>query len=881
MTNLICRNETRREEVRCNRELNGLDYLEVGVLENNVPDLTSQTELRVYFLGKAPVSLNKDNVRIEGGTRIHNIRIIDVDMHHYSHRELDDFMVVRVNKPGDFSTYTLRVVEQNQEGLWQPHSAFDPRYDRIDFTFKAGCPSDLDCKQPVICPPPERKTPEINYLAKDYESFRQLILDRLALVMPDWKERHVPDTGVALVEVLAYVGDHLSYFQDAVATEAYLDTARHRISVRRHARLVDYSMHEGCNARAWVCIETDSDLPPINVDKLFFITGLNGDAPATKAVLSEEELQTIPSSTIETFEPVRDTSGQPETIRFYKDHSTITFHTWANRECCLPKGTTHATLIGQLHADEQQQTGPCISDKETTMPAETPTQSDERKVLIDNETIPKLRLAPGDVLIFEEILGPETGHPGDADPEHRHAVRLTKVEAGIDPLSGQPIIEIEWAEVDALPFPLCLSSLGPPSRECAVLENVSVARGNVVLVDHGKSMKDDDLGTVPEKEIIDCCKNEGIVADRKVIADLYQPALQHTPLTFSQPVAVGLPASALLAQDVREALPQVTLYADSPQEAVQRWESRSDLLSSDPDNRHFVTEIDNERRAHLRFGDDRSGEQPDAGLQFRAEYRVGNGPQGNVGAETIRIMVLRNMTLDGVTLRASNPLPAKGGTAPEPITEVKLFAPQLFRKELQRAITADDYAAIVEREFRDKIQRAAARLRWNGSWHEVLVAVDPLRREEAEPSLLEAISDRLHRYRRMGHDLKVEAARRVPLEIEMKICVLPNYLRGHVKAELLALFSNRMLPDGRRGFFHPDNLTFGDDIYLSRLVAVAQAVEGVESVIVTIMKRLNELPNEEIENGILPLGPFEIALLDNDPNFPENGKLTLNMGGGR
>ena len=85
--------------------------------------------------------------------------------------------------------------------------------------------------------------------------------------MPDWTERHVPDLGIALVELLAYTGDYLSYYQDAVATEAYLDTARQRISVRRHARLVDYYLHEGCNARAWVCIETDSDfaLDPADV----------------------------------------------------------------------------------------------------------------------------------------------------------------------------------------------------------------------------------------------------------------------------------------------------------------------------------------------------------------------------------------------------------------------------------------------------------------------------------------------------------------------------------------------------------------------------------------------------------------------------------------
>ena len=37
-----------------------------------------------------------------------------------------------------------------------------------------------------------------------------------------------------------------------MANEAYLETARRRVSVRRHARLVDYRMHDGASARAWV-----------------------------------------------------------------------------------------------------------------------------------------------------------------------------------------------------------------------------------------------------------------------------------------------------------------------------------------------------------------------------------------------------------------------------------------------------------------------------------------------------------------------------------------------------------------------------------------------------------------------------------------------------
>jgi hypothetical protein len=97
----------------------------------------------------------------------------------------------------------------------------------------------------------------------------------------------------------------------------------------------------------------------------------------------------------------------------------------------------------------------------------------------------------------------------------------------------------------------------------------------------------------------------------------------------------------------------------------------------------------------------------------------------------------------------------------------------------------------------------------------------------------------------------------------------------------LGLFSNRLLPDARLGFFHPDNLTFGEGVYLSKLVAVAQAVPGVESVKVVKLERLFEGPNGEIENGILPLGPLEIARVDSDPSLPENGRLILDVRGGR
>src|SRR5262249_26696973 len=140
------------------------------------------------------------------------------------------------------------------------------------------------------------------YLAKDYAGFRQLILDRLAVTMPGWKERHVPDIGIALVEVLAYVGDHLSYYQDAVGTEAYLDTARRPISLRRPVRLVDYRMHEGCNARAWVFVETDTDFS-LRPEDFYCITEPALAPPAGKP-LTEDDLRDVPAGQYLVFEPV-------------------------------------------------------------------------------------------------------------------------------------------------------------------------------------------------------------------------------------------------------------------------------------------------------------------------------------------------------------------------------------------------------------------------------------------------------------------------------------------------------------------------------------------------------------------------------------------------
>src|SRR5262249_41268713 len=245
-------------------------------------------------------------------------------------------------------------------------------------------------------------------------------------------------------------GDRLSYYQDAVASEAYLDTARERICVRRHARLVDYRLSEGCNARAWITVNTQSDLGPILPDDVYFITGFP-NAPQDRWLLEDPELESVPAASYEIFEPL--VADRKTSLNFTRARTRILIYSWGNRECCLPQGATSATLIdcnlpapppeaspGQpapnpTGARNGSETGATVRNKEILGPpssgtSQSATESDTERIL---------NLNVGDYLLFEEGMGPRTGVPEDADPTHRHVVRITKVDLETDTLGDQPV----------------------------------------------------------------------------------------------------------------------------------------------------------------------------------------------------------------------------------------------------------------------------------------------------------------------------------------------------------------------------------------------------------------------------------------------------------
>ena len=858
----FCCDELRKKQLQGQTALNGIDFLEV-LDDLSLPEKRRQRILFVHFLSENGLdSLKRANVRIEGGDRIRDIAvewvrvgdsISDLSEEQLSAQEkaflpssgdLGKVLIVRTDSSGDFSTYTLRIVNATSPAPdKRPPDGFDPILSAIEFSFKVHCFSEFDCLAKRVCPDKHVPKPDINYLARDYASFRQLMLDRITGLSPGWKEKNAADGGVALVELLAYVGDHLSYEQDAVGTEAYLGTARRRVSVKRHARLVDYFMHDGCNARTWVHVTLKPGvvgavkLP----EKTPFLTEIAGMPVCTPP--SEFVPQKALAGSWVVFESMH------EAVLF-QAHNEMSFYTWGDTRCCLPAGATTATLDGHF---------------------------------------PDLKA--GDVLIFEEIVNPTTNVPEDADAGHRHAVRLTDVkcweaanEKLKDPLYDALVTEIQWHVEDALPFPLCVSSVTDEEHGKVPVSRSSVALGNIVLADHGltqreERIKDGTADCVPPlaqayraRQGSDRCQDvkPGTRPPR------YRPALHEIPLTFSAAYEASESAARAGRVDLGSARPAVCLEVRGDPEGT-RWFPGQDLLDSNPEDRVFVVDVEENGTAGIRFGDDRYGAFPEPELKFDAIYRVGNGVSGNIGADTLKHVVIGGLPGEAIE-KVRNPLAAVGGTDPEDIEVVRQRAPFAFRHQ-ERAVTLEDYAEMARKH--PQVQNAVGTFRWTGSWHTVFLTVDRKKGLKVDADFRREMRSFLERYRLAGYDIVIDGPRYVSLEIEMLVCARPGVFREDVKKAMLDALSNRQLPDGRLGAFHPDNLTFGQTVYLSRIYQAALAVDGVRSVTVRKFRRLGTKSTEALDAGKLVLGRLEIARLDNDPNFPDHGILEISMGGGQ
>jgi predicted phage baseplate assembly protein len=325
-----------------------------------------------------------------------------------------------------------------------------------------------------------------------------------------------------------------------------------------------------------------------------------------------------------------------------------------------------------------------------------------------------------------------------------------------------------------------------------------------------------------------------------------------------------------MLNDPVTAIPQLTL-ADS----FSVWTCRPSLLASERFDRHVVVETEHDGTVSLRFGDNIMGLAPDPQDSFTVSGRFGMPLDGNIGADVLGHAVTKVPGIESL----SNPLPAQGGVAPLSPTQIRIEAPQAFRTQ-QRAVTEADWAEMAERQ--PEVAKAVARIRWTGAWRTAFVYVDrkgglPV---ESDADFCTRMLDHLELYRLAGVDLALRGPLQVALDIMLRLCVQPGVLRSAVWQAVLERLGTGILPDARRGLFHPDNFTFGAPLYLSTLVAAVMEVPGVASVEPLRFQRWAKAAVNELAQGVIHAGETEVLRLDNDPNYPENGRLAIELLGG-
>ncbi|MFI0848331.1 baseplate J/gp47 family protein [Mesorhizobium sp. IMUNJ 23232] len=740
---------------------------------------------------------------------------------------------LRFAAPGGFDIYALTV------NLPQ----VDPFFNEVEFSFKQGCETGFDCAPDCDCPPAETKRPEIDYLARDFDSFNSALHDFTRRYYPRWSEHLTADAASMLIDLLAALGDEFAYMQDRFAREPFLELATQRRSLQRLARLVDYVPDPGRNARALLSLS----MQPVPVNSVAIR-------------LSFAERLTVWASAAGV-RPVPFELG-----RNLDDTRTIDVHHHWNR---MP-----------LHLSDPSQ--PCLKAGQNWMYL-APGQG--------NVALPRAtQLPPGQTpaTAWLERWMVLSSAPSDPSVEARAwAVQITKVEQLVDPIvltGGGPseITRVEWDAAQALPFDLRIA-------ETLLYGNTVEATAGMTVTERfavGHETTTDPLiaglpGAVERESLQDpdsCERATAIILG----------------LRISEAEGVAFTGERNL---LSERVPEIDVKDVSNPVAPTQWNFAHTLLDADEDDPAYTLDPgmwrdivryhrDGEIIVHsdyagdfgwsVRFGGGGFGVTPAPDSLFAVRYRTFAGSRSNLPAGTIRALdppdgSPRKPALAAVA-EIVNLLPAADGVDPETPIDIRRRAPEYYRAFPLRAVRDEDYREIIERL--DWVSKGGAEARWTGSWLTEFVTADPDDAFEMSADQLTALGNLVDAVRQAGRDVVVRQPRFLSVDLDITICVEDGFYAGQVREAVLAALAGGARGNDRR-FFDPDNFTFGEPLRRSALEAAVQAVPGVRGVTGIRYRPRNLATWQPFEQPEIGVAINELVRIQNDARYPERGAITV------
>lgn len=824
----------RRAAVASSANVNGIDFVEVA---NG-----AQTLLRVHFLNAVPVQgAIAGAPTITGGETITSVTVLPIAATDWGWDDGHVVLTLHVPAPGDFSTYTLAFpLAPNQ-------TAFDFILSSVPFSFKANCPSDLDCATPPPpCPPPDGVLPPITYLAKDFLSFRQALLDFSTLAYPNWIERSEADFGVMFAEALSAVADELSYTQDRIAGEASLLTATQRRSVLRHARLVDYEL-----------------LPAQAATSVLQFDVTPGTAALAHGVAV---IAPGPDGTPIYFETgfgLRDKAPPPPANVLWNRNPGIPAYWFDESQQCLAAGATQIDLFG--HGYDFQ-----------------PGQSLLIETAADTTADPPLRQ-----IVQLLLAGDPTGPWAEEIEDEIFACLFTS--------RTPPYLQLPAPAPAAPPTPVTRLRFQAASALSAARDlSRTLVIGNLVTATQGRTVTENFVIGPPPK----LASPPPVAVERTgprpatapgvcgTPAAIRQYTLARAPLTwFPQPAidASGLPVPEILVGQAQNSGAPPLAWGWQRSLLTAGASARS--FTIDPSSYRVIARNSDQTLQYdydgdgdtIRFGDGVFGVNPDAGTAFSVTYRYGGGALGNVAAGAIAQLAPETLA-GGLYAAVMNPFAATGGADAQSIQSAQRLAPQAFRATQYRAVLAADYEAAAA--TLPWVKNAGTAFRWTGSWLTTFTTAEPAAAEQATAAQRTQLIDLLNRYRMAGTESYVPDPDYVSLDLQISLCALPDVYAAAVEQAVLNVLS----PTGAnaaKAFFAVSRFGFGQPLERSVLEAAIQAVPGVAGIL-CIQVRLRDLTAGFVDMGdMVAVGTNQILRCDNDPSRAGNGALSITVQGGR
>jgi hypothetical protein len=242
---------------------------------------------------------------------------------------------------GDYSTYILEL-------NYDPN-AVDPFFAELAFKFRPGCFTN-DCSPAWARGRAPRPSPVIDYLAKDYESFRHTLFTAMAERVPGWQPTSEADLDQVLIDLFAAAGDELSDYQDRVMNEAYFGTARKRVSLARHARLVDYHIHQGNQASSWLALILNPAVTSFTLPEelITWIAHPDERSRVLELLAGTGNIELTAANAWIFFATREQQSPAAQRAQLLPLLNELRLHTWSNSVPALRAGSTGADLVSTL-----------------------------------------------------------------------------------------------------------------------------------------------------------------------------------------------------------------------------------------------------------------------------------------------------------------------------------------------------------------------------------------------------------------------------------------------------------------------------------------------------------------------------------------------------